>query len=127
MGVQMSGLRIINGRKMTIKGKKGEFWEKTIWEDSKKFEGETLTKVHTGKRGTSDKKGTAIQIVWDRGNHFVHIHCKTNNCENEWKEKEGTTYEKKFEVIAKEEVEDENGWYLEVTCKKCETIYYVNL
>ena len=62
MGVQMSGLRIINGRKMIIKGKKGEFWEKTIWEDSKKFEGETLTKVHTGKRGTSDNISMSISI-----------------------------------------------------------------
>ena len=105
---------------MVIKGKKGEFWEKTVWMDNKNLLGETITHVHTGQ------KGKTIQVVWDRGNHFVHIHCKTNNCGNQWKEKEGNTYEGKFEVIAKEETEWEN-WYLEITCKKCNNIYYVNL
>jgi hypothetical protein len=111
----------IKDDKMTIRGKKGEFFEETKWEDSRTYAGETVTSVHTGS------KGNAIHIVWSKGNHFVHIHCKSKkDCHNEWNEKEGTAYDKKFDVVTKED----EGWehyYLEITCKKCNTLFPVNL
>ena len=100
--------------------KRGDFYEKTVWEDSKKLEGETVTNVYTGRNGN------ILHVTWDRGNHFVHIHCKSNGCENQWKENEKTTYEGKFMVLPKEEADSEI-FYLEVTCKKCGIVYFLNL
>ena len=107
---------------MVIRGKKGEFFEETKWEDSRTYAGETVTSVHTGSNGN------VIHIVWSKGNHFVHIHCKSKKgCTNQWNEKsEGSDYEKKFRVITMED-EGYEHFYLQITCLKCDMLYPVNL
>ena len=59
----------------------------------------------------SRRTGKAIQIVFNQ-KKIVHLHCKV--CGNEWKIKEGSDWNQKFDV---------NG--LTITCKKCEKIYEV--
>lgn len=118
----MHGIKV-NRHKFRIgpKHRRGRFFEETTWEDSRTYIGETVTNVHTGSNGN------AIHIVWSKGNHFVHIHCKSKKgCDNEWNEVEGTEYDTKFDVETKED-KAIDFWYLKIKCKKCRTNYAVNL
>jgi hypothetical protein len=72
------------------------------------------------ERRFSRKPHGAIQLVWksdEAGVSFVHIHCKTHNCNNEWKIEEGKSPTEKFEVRPLEQT----LWHIK--CKQCGTEY----
>lgn len=58
----------------------------------------------------------AIQIVTVKG-EIVHIHCKAEDCGNEWKIKEGNGWDSKFKV------EGGQSTTRTVTCNKCSRSY----
>ena len=57
----------------------------------------------------SRRPGKAIQIV-RKQDEYVHLHCKA--CGNEWKIKEGSNWNQRFDVNEQE-----------ITCKNCGRIY----
>ena len=59
----------------------------------------------------SRRTGKAIQIVWKDGK-IVHLHCRDQDCGNEWKVKEGTDCTGKFKVEG-----------IKIKCLKCGRVY----
>jgi len=60
----------------------------------------------------------AVQLVWkndETGYLLVHIHCKTKDCNNEWKMEEGNDPTERFEIKQLQPT----LW--SVKCKRCGT------
>jgi uncharacterized protein YbaR (Trm112 family) len=67
----------------------------------------------------SRRPSKAVQIVWECG-RIVHIHCKAEDCGNEWKAGTGVPLEDRFDIIF-----DEHGGVRAITCKKCGRQYFI--
>jgi uncharacterized protein YbaR (Trm112 family) len=66
----------------------------------------------------SRKPSKAIQIVWEC-ERIVHLHCKAEDCGNEWKADTGAPLEDRFDIAF-----DEHGRTKIITCKKCGRRYF---
>ncbi|WP_456330734.1 hypothetical protein [Archaeoglobus sp.] len=76
------------------------------------------SKIEDGvEKRFSRKPSKALQIVFKEGK-IVHLHCKSEDCGNEWKITEKVPLNRKFTLT-----ETQNG-ILEITCKKCGRRYY---
>ncbi len=67
----------------------------------------------------SRKPSKAVQIVRECG-RVVHVHCKAEDCGNEWKAGTGVPLEDRFGIMF-----DEHGRMRAITCKKCGRQYFV--
>ena len=76
---------------------------------------ESKIEEQTEKR-FSRKPSKAIQLVFKEGK-IVHIHCKSEECRNEWKIKDEDNLIQKFDVK-----QNQQGIWI-ITCKKCGRSY----
>lgn len=76
---------------------------------------ESKSEEQTEKR-ISRKPSKAVQLVFREGK-IVHIHCKSADCGNEWKVKDGNNLSQKFDLK-----QNQQGIWT-ITCKKCRRSY----
>ena len=77
---------------------------------------ESKIEEKTEKR-ISRKPSKAIQLIFKEG-RIIHIHCKSEDCNNEWKIKESSDWSQKFDVK-----QSQSGIWT-ITCKKCGRSYH---